>query len=113
MTVIKKAERPQKIVLALLKHFTNAAYLAAVNEVVSATVLINTGDKNGCKTLTETLDLENWKQRLNMLDVVFECITSSIDKQLNLLLEKKREKSKLRYMKNLCFDVIDVFKEMK
>ena len=73
MTVIKKAERPQK--------------------VVYATVLINTGDKNGCKTLTETLDLEKWKQRLNMLDVVFEYITSSIDKQLNLLLEKKEKRA--------------------
>lgn len=93
MTVIKKAERPQKIVSALLKHFTNAAYLAAVNDVVYATVLINTGDKNGCKTLTETLDLEKWKQRLNMLDVVFEYITSSIDKQLNLLLEKKEKRA--------------------
>lgn len=92
MTVIKKAERPQKIVSALLKHFTNAAYLAAVNEVY-ATVLINTGDKNGCKTLTETLDLEKRKQRLNMLDVVFEYITSSIDKQLNLLLEKKEKRA--------------------
>lgn len=56
-------------------------------------MLINTGDKNGCKTLTETLDLEKWKQRLNMLDVVFEYITSSIDKQLNLLLEKKEKRA--------------------
>ena len=82
-----KPERPQEMVLALNKHFTDVAYLGLVSVIVNAGVWVDISDKYGCTTLMETTTEYT-------SDVIFECITSPINKQINLLLEK-REKSKL------------------
>ena len=66
MTTTNKPQKPQEIVLKLVKCFTDAAHLPAASGVVDAGVLVEIGNKNGWTTLIETLNLEKRKQQLNI-----------------------------------------------
>ena len=63
---MKKPERPQKMVSALVKSLTDAAYLGVVSAVVDAGVLVDISDTNMVNTHRYTL-FEKWKQQPNIL----------------------------------------------
>ena len=63
---MKKPERPQKMVSALIKSLTDAAYLGVVSAVVDAGVLVDISDTNMVNTHGYT-QFKKWKQQPNIL----------------------------------------------
>ena len=63
---MKKPERPQKMVSALIKSLTDAAYLGVVSAVVDAGVLVDISDTNMVNTHRYT-QFKKWKQQPNIL----------------------------------------------